>query len=463
MKRKQILFSMVILPISILVLFFVSVHPASTAPIESFDQPFWAVLDNLMTNYWPASDNGDWMYDELGYDAPQYSTELLYPLGQDMENPLFTHRADRTVEYVIGMADIWELLEKILNGQDITEEGASLPALLYGYRYYSGSNPYAFHRELPLVCFVAGELMKSGVPITDLMNGYSGAAVVAYYDLILAYILRDHGSPGGAAQLARQAYDQLEMAETYWVTVTEDSGYYYDPMSYNDLWYWGLVLQAVTLAYQASGKDFYLDRALDMLTYLEGAWDPLPPYGYRSGPGWDDKVLSCNHLTAKALLILYNATKDPRWLERTYQVLSFMTDPILLIEDGMFPGYWIIAHHWEPYYGTAPYWCTGCNFAVLASIYMYNRLEQEGPSGLDLLPTCMIATSAFRNGMEGKIDVLRSFRDAYLVKTPVGKAFVTAYYTYSPPVADYIAERGWLSAAVRTLLLPLIGLVSLLV
>ena len=401
MKSKQMYFllaSSLSIFAPLLVFILLIPQPAIGAPIESFAEPFWAVLDNLMTNYWPASDNGDWMNDEGGYDAPQYSTELLYPLAQDTGDPIYTHRADRTVEYVIGMANIWELLQKIHNGEDITEEGASFPALLYGYRYYAGSNPYAFQRELPLFCFFAGQLMKKVVPVTPLMNGYSGPAVVAYYDLILAYALRDHGFPGRAALLTRQAYDLLQLAEPYWIQVTDDSGYYHDPQVYENLWDWALVLQAVTLAYQASGKEVFLNRALDMLRYFEGMWDSLPPYGYRSRLDERSKVLSHNHLVAKALLILYNATGDIRWFERTYQIISCMTDPILLGGDELFPGYQIVHHHWHPVSGTASFSCSGCNFAVLTTIYMYNRLEQEGPSGVDKLPTCFIATAALGTG-----------------------------------------------------------------
>ena len=75
---------------------------------------------------------------------------------------------------------------------------------------------------------------------------------------------------------------------------------------------------------------------------------------------------------------------------------------------------------------------------------------------------CFIATAASGTGMEGKVYVLRSFRDTSLTKTPVGNAFVSAYETYSPPIADCIAKRGWLRAVVRALLLPIIGFVSLL-
>jgi len=79
------------------------------------------------------------------------------------------------------------------------------------------------------------------------------------------------------------------------------------------------------------------------------------------------------------------------------------------------------------------------------------------------VPGCFIATAAFGTELDGKIDVLRSFRDRYLVDNAVGQGFLSAYYRYSPTVADYIAQHRWLKALVRTLLLPVVGLVSLFV
>ena len=40
---------------------------------------------------------------------------------------------------------------------------------------------------------------------------------------------------------------------------------------------------------------------------------------------------------------------------------------------------------------------------------------------------------------------------------PAGRAFVRAYYKYSPPPADFIAARSWLRATVRILLLPVVA------
>ncbi|MEH6582102.1 MAG: CFI-box-CTERM domain-containing protein, partial [Halioglobus sp.] len=47
-----------------------------------------------------------------------------------------------------------------------------------------------------------------------------------------------------------------------------------------------------------------------------------------------------------------------------------------------------------------------------------------------------------------------------LLETGRGRWFVRQYYRYSPPFADFIAERDWLKALVRLVLLPLILLVS---
>ncbi len=76
--------------------------------------------------------------------------------------------------------------------------------------------------------------------------------------------------------------------------------------------------------------------------------------------------------------------------------------------------------------------------------------------------SCFIATAAFGTAQEARIDLLRSFRDRYLMAHPAGRAFVDLYYMSSPPVADRIAQRPWLRAVVRLLLTPVLGFVSLL-
>ena len=78
-------------------------------------------------------------------------------------------------------------------------------------------------------------------------------------------------------------------------------------------------------------------------------------------------------------------------------------------------------------------------------------------------PPCFIATAAFGSELFPRIEVLRPFRDGYLSSHPAGRKVVDAYHGYGCPAADLVAERPRLRALVRTLLFPVIGLVSLLV
>jgi hypothetical protein len=52
---------------------------------------------------------------------------------------------------------------------------------------------------------------------------------------------------------------------------------------------------------------------------------------------------------------------------------------------------------------------------------------------------------------------LRQFRDSHLLTNKLGTRFVEAYYRYSPPIADYIAEHNGLRSVVRVGLAPLVG------
>jgi hypothetical protein len=84
------------------------------------------------------------------------------------------------------------------------------------------------------------------------------------------------------------------------------------------------------------------------------------------------------------------------------------------------------------------------------------------PDPCDDEKSCFVATAAFGTEMSAKIDILRSFRDGYLLTNGPGRAFVEFYYEHSPPIAAAIESQGWLRTAVRILLMPMIGLASLL-
>jgi hypothetical protein len=98
-----------------------------------------------------------------------------------------------------------------------------------------------------------------------------------------------------------------------------------------------------------------------------------------------------------------------------------------------------------------------CVVAVLDSFSCYAPMEevssQEDRGGGG---GCFIATAAYGTPLEGEPDILRDFRDECLLTNPVGEALVEGYYSVSPPMADFIAERDGLRAVVRVGLVPVV-------
>ncbi|MBC7660609.1 MAG: hypothetical protein H7249_13010 [Chitinophagaceae bacterium] len=75
-----------------------------------------------------------------------------------------------------------------------------------------------------------------------------------------------------------------------------------------------------------------------------------------------------------------------------------------------------------------------------------------GPEPTTGDPSCFIATAAYGSALDPHIDILRWFRDAYLLKTSLGKHLVQTYYRSSPPLAAWIKTHEWARALTRGIL-----------
>jgi hypothetical protein len=71
---------------------------------------------------------------------------------------------------------------------------------------------------------------------------------------------------------------------------------------------------------------------------------------------------------------------------------------------------------------------------------------------------CFIATAAYGTPMAEEIQILREFRDEYLLTNPVGQALVDLYYRVSPPIAEFITEHPSLKPIVRAGLVPAVAM-----
>jgi len=85
--------------------------------------------------------------------------------------------------------------------------------------------------------------------------------------------------------------------------------------------------------------------------------------------------------------------------------------------------------------------------------------SDEEPSG----GGCFIATAAYGTPMAKEIEILREFRDEYLLTNPLGQALTDLYYRVSPPIAEFITEHPSLKPIVRAGLLPAVAMSAIAV
>jgi hypothetical protein len=76
---------------------------------------------------------------------------------------------------------------------------------------------------------------------------------------------------------------------------------------------------------------------------------------------------------------------------------------------------------------------------------------------------CFIATAAYGTPMAQEIQILRAFRDGYLLTNPLGRALVAFYYRTSPPIAQFITEHPSLKPIVRAMLVPALAMSTIVV
>ncbi len=79
---------------------------------------------------------------------------------------------------------------------------------------------------------------------------------------------------------------------------------------------------------------------------------------------------------------------------------------------------------------------------------LFARISASSPLGNDR--RCFVATAAMGDADAPEVASLRAWRDRVLLPSPVGRAFVSAYYRASPPAACWIAGHPRVRHIVRT-------------
>ena len=73
---------------------------------------------------------------------------------------------------------------------------------------------------------------------------------------------------------------------------------------------------------------------------------------------------------------------------------------------------------------------------------------------------CFIATAAYGTPFTNEINILRNWRDRWLLRRRIGRLFVKIYYKFSPSVASNIAKSEVKRAQTRRILKPIVKILS---
>jgi hypothetical protein len=142
-------------------------------------------------------------------------------------------------------------------------------------------------------------------------------------------------------------------------------------------------------------------------------------------------------------------------------VISIMDDDDYLLEEGI--------HYTVTSTTTSGY----ANLTIFSSTYLVDKLRSFGGKlvltisfdvgrdatlAITVPEVCFIATAAYGTPMAKEIQILREFRDEYLLTNPPGQALVGIYYRVSPPIAEFIIKHPSLKPIVRAGLLPAVAI-----
>lgn len=93
-------------------------------------------------------------------------------------------------------------------------------------------------------------------------------------------------------------------------------------------------------------------------------------------------------------------------------------------------------------------------FSIIDYVYAQESTPERGGGAAG----CCACASAYAGTDDSNLDIIRQFRDRYLMTNPVGRGVAALYYNvFSPPVAHFIDTHPQVKPLARAVLTPVIA------
>src|SRR4030042_1588598 len=97
--------------------------------------------------------------------------------------------------------------------------------------------------------------------------------------------------------------------------------------------------------------------------------------------------------------------------------------------------------------------------AFIIGIVGYGYAQEESPGEGGGAASCCGRSSAYASVDDGRLNIIREFRDKYLMTNPTGQLIASLYYdVFSPPVARFINGHPAVKPYARAALTPVVAL-----
>ena len=104
---------------------------------------------------------------------------------------------------------------------------------------------------------------------------------------------------------------------------------------------------------------------------------------------------------------------------------------------------------------------SACSSAQPRVNFSLTELNEDNAKTSLKNPSCFIATAAYGSPLDRHIDILRAFRNHYMLSSSMGKSLVRFYYTHSPKIAAVIEKSEAARWFTRLALAPIVSIAFL--